>query len=273
MGSLQAERWLPGVGRAQTAPLRLVCLPFAGGGAHAFHRVNSRLGREVEALTVQLPGREQRLAEAPFRSVPALLDALDHFVTPVLRRGPFAVWGHSLGAKLAFEWTRALVAQGCAPQVLIVSGCPAPSQPSVRERLTDLDDEAFIHEIWRLEGTPREALENRELMQLVLPFLRADYALSEDYVPASLAALPVPVVAWGGLRDPEATPDEIEAWRAHTSTSFRSRFFSGSHFFFNEDPGRVAEELRTVLSEGSPSGGDHVQQARAETRALVRPGL
>jgi len=254
MSSRQAERWLPGVSRAQGALRRLICLPFAGGGAHAFQRVNARLGREVEALTVRLPGREQRLAEAPFRSVPALLDALNHFVTPALSGAPFAVWGHSLGAKLAFEWTRTLVARGCAPAVLIVSGCPGPAQPSVRKRLSDLDDERFMHEIGRLEGTPREALENRELVRLVLPFLRADYALSEDYAPGSLAALPVPLVAWGGLRDPEATPEEVEAWRAQTSVEFRSRFFPGSHFFFNEAPELVVEELTAVLSSASASG-------------------
>jgi medium-chain acyl-[acyl-carrier-protein] hydrolase len=219
------------------ARVRLLCFPYAGGGASAFRGWSSLLPAELEVCPVQLPGREARLREPALRDLPAAI-ALLREETRTLRRGRFAFFGHSLGALLAFELTRALRRAGePAPTHLFVSGCGAPHvhEPESRS-LSDLSDEAFVAALRGFAGTPEAVLDNRELLTLVLPTLRADFALRDGYRCADEPPLALPITALGGEDDPHVSLHALGAWRVHTSRSFSLQRFPGGHFFFRDQP-------------------------------------
>lgn len=225
--------------------LRLVCLPYAGGGALIFRRWADVLPPEVEVVPVQLPGREWRLRERPFNRLDAMVDALvsewDRIEGP-----PFAIFGHSMGALVGFELARALRREGrTGPQHLIVSGHSAPQLLDRSDRhLLGASDEEFVDRLRNLSGTPPEILENRELMDILLPVLRADFELCDTYHHAPDAPLECPLTALAGLDDPLVPPDRMEPWAEHTAASFSLRVLPGGHFFINESTDLV---LRAVL--------------------------
>jgi nonribosomal peptide synthetase protein BlmIV len=251
--SLLVEPWCPEASGSSANALRLFCFPHAGGSAAVYRSLSRELSGNIQVCPVELPGRERRGAEAPFRNARALVDALVHFLRFELEKGPFALFGHSMGARVAFELTRALARAGVSsPRALIVSGCPAPELVDPRPKLAALPRERFIAALRELNGTPREVLENEELMQLLLPRLRADYALSEGYELDDLTAVDVPLLAVGGSDDPEASVAELEAWRARTSRNFTLRMLPGDHFFLHTARSELAAVLRRELEPFCP---------------------
>jgi medium-chain acyl-[acyl-carrier-protein] hydrolase len=185
----------------------------------------------VEVCPVQLPGRETRFREPAFTRLPALVEALAESLRPHLDR-PFAFFGHSLGALVAFELARRLCGGGGPdPVQLFVSGCVAP-QTRKRERfIHSLPAAEFRQELRCLNGTPVAVLDNEELLDLLLPTLRADFALWETSTYVAGPPLSCPVCAWGGLEDDAVNPRDLGAWRELTTGPFRLRMVPGNHFF------------------------------------------
>lgn len=224
------SRWLPRSPR-ETPGLRLFAFPWAGGGATVFQTWASGLPADVELLPVQLPGREERLGEPAFERIEPLVEATRQALAPHLDV-PFAFYGHSMGALVAFELTRALRRRGGPmPARLMVSGRRAPHLPVPRPHLHALPDAEFLAGLRRLQGTDDAVLESSELMALVLPTLRADFAVCETRVHAEEPPLDLPITAFGGVSDREAGFADVAAWRHHTRGGFRSRMFPGHHFF------------------------------------------
>lgn len=213
------------------ARLRLFCFPYAGGGASLFRDWQDFLPRQVEVCPVQLPGRESRIGEAPFTSMePLVLRMVEELET--LRDPPFALFGHSLGALIVFELARALRRFGLpSPVRLFVSGHRAPQLPHADPPIHQLPDSEFLAELGELSGTPGEVLQDPELMELLLPLLRADFAIAETYTYADEAPLDCPVAVFGGRDDEQASRDELQAWRAQTRDSFSLHLLDGDHFF------------------------------------------
>ncbi len=175
------------------ARARLFCLAHAGGGASFFRPWAAALPSHIELCAVQLPGREQRFAEPCFEALEPLLDALIPALTPLFD-WPFALFGHSLGALVAFELARRLEAAGTPPLGLAASAFRAPHLPAER-RLSELPDTEFVAEIAGLGGMPGELLDHPELLETILPALRADFAIAERYRFAPGPKLAVPVAA------------------------------------------------------------------------------
>ena len=174
--------WLLNPAPKPGARLRLYCFPYAGAGASALHAWAKTLPREIEPLLVQLPGRESRLREAPFENMPALLDALAGALLPALR-APYALFGYSLGALVAFEFARRLQQQSApAPLRLLAAARRAPHLPNPDPPISQLPAEDFAAAVQRrYNGIPQVIWENPELLGLFLPTLRADIALGENY--------------------------------------------------------------------------------------------
>jgi medium-chain acyl-[acyl-carrier-protein] hydrolase len=216
-----------------SAPLRLFCFPYAGGGANIYRPWPDALSPYVEVYAVQPPGRGGRLREVPFSRLGPVLDALAREIRPYLDK-PFAFFGHSMGAITSFELALRLQAEGGRlPFHLYVSGRAAPHMHAEGRATYALPDDEFIEELRRLNGTPKELLDNPELMQLMLPLLRADFALCQTYEPTPAARLACPVTAFGGLQDSHAGKEEMQGWGVYTDSDFVVRMLPGDHFFLH----------------------------------------
>jgi len=230
-----AAAWFPGV-EAVTGP-RVFSFPNAGGGAPAWG--GSFL------VPVRLPGRESRLAEAPFERMQPLIAALASAIEPYLDR-PFAFFGHSMGAVVAFELARELRLRGRPrPRMLIASGARAPRYRLGHIPPPDPSDEQLLADLRRLSGTPAELLEDRATLRAVLPALRADASLYRHYVYRTEPPLDTPIRAYGGLDDPNITREHLEAWAGETTASFALRRFPGGHFYWQDH----REELLAAIEQ------------------------
>lgn len=231
--SIKTNSWLANSSLNPKTKLRLFCSPYAGGSSLVFRDWHKTLPRAVEICPIQFPGRGSRLREAPFTRLSALVPALAEAIRPQLET-PFVFFGHSMGAIINFELARYLRKEyGLTPLHLFVSGRRAPQVP-LREPVThDLPEPEFLVELARLNGTPSEVLQNLELMQLILPILRADFALCETYTYVDEPPLDCPISAFGGLRDRKVTRQDLEEWRVQTSSSYLLRMLPGDHFFLN----------------------------------------
>ena len=191
----------------------LFCLPYAGGGAGVFRQWQTSFPPTVDVQPVQLPGRENRIAE------PARVDP-DEIADAIIRRADrrYAIDGHSMGARLGFEWSgrRAAAVPGC-PERLYVGGCCPPDLTESIVRLARLDNEAFVQGLVELGGTPSGMLDLPEVRELVLPPLRADFAWLDGYRYLDEPPLGVPIVGFAGAADRSVDPAQMAGWAAHTT--------------------------------------------------------
>nr|BBH87125.1 thioesterase [Thermosporothrix sp. COM3] len=232
------------------ARLRLFCFPYAGGSAAIYRTWPELFPPDIEVCPVQLPGRENRLFEEPFSALPPLVEELGKVLKPFLDR-PYAFFGHSMGALISFELTRLIRRQGeqQEPVHLYVSGHRAPHLPDPLPPCYHLPTEAFLEELKRLKGTPEEVLRTPELLELLLPLLRADFAVSETYRYTEGQPLACPVTALGATHDSEVSTDELHAWEKQTSSHFEIHLFPGDHFFLHTEEQAVIELLQNKLRE------------------------
>jgi surfactin synthase thioesterase subunit len=213
--------------------LRLFCLPYAGGGASIYRLWSRFLPEEVEVCPLALPGREQRIQEPAFTTMGALVVKLADVLRPHLDI-PFAIFGHSMGGLISFELVRQLRRQGLPlPERLFVSAQRAPHLPLHRESFYQLPDAEFRASLYSMGGTPQAVLQNEELMQLMLPMLRADFTLYDTYVYTPEAPLSCPISAFYGEQDPLVTVREVGAWRDQAGGAFSLRSVPGDHFFLH----------------------------------------
>jgi surfactin synthase thioesterase subunit/glycosyltransferase involved in cell wall biosynthesis len=239
-----AAAWFPGADAAKG--VRLFCFPHAGGGAAAFSAWRQRL---PGVCPVRLPGRESRAAEAPFERMAPLVEALAAAVQPYLDR-PFALFGHSMGAAVAFELARKLHRLGLPrPCLLIASAARAPQFRRGYTPPPAPSEAQFLEELRRLDGLPAEALDNPELLRAILPALTADAALYRNYVYAGDAPLDCPIRAYGGSDDPNVRFEHLEAWAGQTTASFAVRLFPGGHFFTHAGQEAVLNALAEDLEQ------------------------
>jgi len=230
------------------ARVRLFCFHHAGGGAATFRPWASALPDHVELCAVQLPGRANRLREPVVSSIPGLVEAL----VPVIRDWsdrPFVFFGHSMGAVLAAEVTRALMASAAPlPAHVVISSRRPVHVPSDEPTLHDLDDDAFVRETnRRYGGIPQEVIADRDVLGLLLPGLRADMRALETYRPAQGPQLRSPVTVYGGQDDPIVPPAHLAAWEEETAGAFRLRLFPGTHFYLTAAMADVLADLTRIV--------------------------
>jgi medium-chain acyl-[acyl-carrier-protein] hydrolase len=213
------------------AQLRLFCFPYAGGGASMYYTWPDELPAGVEVCAINLPGREARLAEPPITRLDPLVRALADALAPALT-GRFAFVGHSLGSLVAFELTRELVRRRAPQPVhLLLSGRPAPQIPNHEPRIHALPDAQFIEGVRRYNGMPEDVLRNPELLELVLPVLRADFAINETYEYRPGPPLACPISAFGGTEDADIPEAALAAWSEQTNGPATHQMFPGDHFY------------------------------------------
>lgn len=254
-----AATWIARQSAQGECRLRLYCFPYAGGGTQIYRGYAQLLPPGIEVCMVQLPGRERRFGEP----APTSVDESVRGLLPVMRAEtdlPWAFFGHSLGALIAYELARALRTEGLpSPRHLFVSAHRAPHLPDSNPPIHDLPDGEFIEELTKLNGTPAEVFESPELVELMLPLLRADFAAAETYLYADEQPLECPITALGGESDPLVSVSEIEGWREQTTAAFNPHILEGDHFFLQQSQTQFLQILNnvlgTVLSE-LPGCGD-----------------
>jgi pyochelin biosynthesis protein PchC len=244
----QGQLWFRRYAPADGAAVRLVCFPHAGGSASYFMPVAQALAPSVDVLAVQYPGRQDRLREPCVDSVHELA-RLSALALQDTDDRPVALFGHSLGALVAYEVARSLTGtRAGSPVHLFVSGRRAPSSHR-DESLHRMGDDAIIAEVRALGGTSQQILADPELRDMVLPALRGDYKAVETYRHVPGAPVRCPVTALTGDRDPKTTVDEAAAWEAHApADAFELLVFGGGHFFLNSRADEVIASLRERLS-------------------------
>ena len=245
--------WLACIQTNPHAKLRLFCLPYAGGSTAIYRPWMMQLPKAVEVWSIQLPGRAMRIREEPITDMKTLVGKIALAMADYLDK-PFVVFGHSMGSRIGFELSRKLRRNGLAQPVrLFASGSSAPHFPDPDPPIHALPDVEFLTEVRRFNGMPPEALESPELLELLLPSLRADFALCETYVYYDESPLDHSVSAYGGLFDTDVTREGLEAWAEQTTDQFTMRMFPGDHFFLQTAQNlflqMLNEELHQILGE------------------------
>jgi pyochelin biosynthesis protein PchC len=246
LGNTEDDSWIR-VHREAPEGMRLFCFPHAGGAASYFYSWSRSLPRDIEVLALQYPGRQDRGSEPCVRTIPELADRIHAAIRPRLGE-PYAFFGHSMGAILAFEVARRIARQeGAAPAHLFVSGRRAPSLVR-HEELHRASTAAFVAEMRALGGTDPRILADEELLNLVLPTVRADYRAIETYRYDAAPPLSCDITALVGDSDPRASVDDAAAWSGHTLGRFDMRIFPGGHFYLDDCRAGVSDVISSVLS-------------------------
>ncbi|MGH9971827.1 MAG: thioesterase II family protein [Pyrinomonadaceae bacterium] len=246
-GNRIVSPWLVRYGALPRPRLRLFCFPYAGGAAHVFRQWPQKLGPDVEICAVEPPGRGTQMREKPFMNLFDLVAAAAPVLAPYMDC-PFAFFGHSMGAMISFELARHLrKTGGKEPAHLFLSGCRSPQLAHTRAVTYDLPEPEFVEDLRQLKGTPAEVLEHSELLQLMLPLLRADFAITQTYRYVEEAPLSCPLTIFGGLEDDEATGENLGPWRELTTGAFCLHMLPGDHFFLHTSQDLLFEIVRREL--------------------------
>lgn len=258
--TLPYSPWLRAPAAAPGARVRLVCFPHAGGAASFFRDWPRRLGPGTEVYAVRYPGREDRIAEPLARTMEELTVPLADALAPLFDR-PVVFFGHSMGASVAYDTALRLADRGAGtPAGLMVSGRAAPHRLTATG-LADRGDDALIADVRRRGGPLAEALDHPDLLELVLPAIRADYRLLDGYAPtARLRTLDTAVTAYYGEHDPHVSPESVRAWSAVSPDRFASRGFDGDHFYLVPHATALTDDLAGRLT--SPTPHPHLERTR-----------
>ncbi|RKI20294.1 thioesterase [Corallococcus sp. AB030] len=241
------SRWLVRPVPRPGARVRLFFLPFAGGGASVFRTWHRDLPESVEGCALELPGRGARIRELPSLRLEPLVQGLADTLEPLLDR-PFALFGHSMGGLISFELVRELRRRHAPlPCHLFISAFAAPQHSRWSPQVHLMSNEEFLQFLVRLEGTPPEVLASPGLMDMLMPIIRADWAVIESYTYRREAPLPVPLTVLGGEDDKAVARVALEEWAEQTRESFTLEMFPGGHFFPRTSAEPLLQLFRRVL--------------------------
>lgn len=229
------------------AQLVLFLFHYSGGSASQFRHWSKDLNDIINPIGIQLPGRENRFKDPLFFHSREVVEELIK-VFPKNFDKSFILFGHSMGATLAFEFARMLEKNNYSGlHHLIVSGRGAPHVPSGNKKLYNLSKEEFVQELLKYNGLPEMVLESDELLDLFIPTIQADFSISDNYQYFPTPPLSCPITAFGGIDDPYVSEDKIRAWQQHTTSHFNIHMFDGDHFFLTKNAStQVVNQLNQI---------------------------
>ena len=230
-----------------TIKMRLFCFHHAGGTGSFFKGWKDFFPPEIEIVAIQLPGREARLSESFLTNIDDVIEGVIYSFSKYQDR-PFIFFGHSLGGFISFEIVRRLRRLDlCIPKYLIISGQTAPQLPPEKEILHILQDHEFIEALNKYGGMPEEILRNEELMEVLLPRLRADFTISETYNYIEEPPVNCSILVLGGRNDSTVDHKELIAWGNQTTKKCLIKLFPGGHFFINSFQKLIFRTLENII--------------------------
>jgi medium-chain acyl-[acyl-carrier-protein] hydrolase len=237
--------WLVALNAPVAPRAQLICLPFGGGSSSAFRAWAALFPAHVQLSAVDLPGRAARFAEPALTAIDQVIAGLGSLPDFSL---PTVLFGHSLGALLAYEWLSHLYESGRQlPVHLVVSGRGPPQTPRTRAPIHHLPDAEFLTEVRRYQGMPDAVLQHQELVELMLPILRADFTITERYQHRPRGALPVSMLILGGEHDPMVDVTQLHAWRSLSAHASQVETFPGGHFYLDQHCAAIVGRLLSLL--------------------------
>jgi surfactin synthase thioesterase subunit len=232
-----------------TASKTLICLPYAGGSASIYTSWADFLPNHVELVSIQPPGRANRMMETAIDNMAELVSELSLAITSIIQK-PYVIFGHSLGSRVAFELIRSLKdLNQRQPDHFIASGNRPPHLQMQEKRLSELPKEKFFEELVNLDGTPREILQNQKLMALYEPILRADFKIGDDYRYQSEKKLECPTSIFGGLDDTGVSLEHLHQWQIHFDLPINIQQFNGDHFYLDNARDELLMSINKILEE------------------------
>lgn len=226
--------------------IKLFCLPYAGGSAAVYKKWKKYLHNSIELIPVELSGRGKRFGEGAYNSIDEASEDVFKSIREHDDQTEYAVFGHSMGSLIAYELYYKIIKYQHKPPIhMFFSGFRAPDQPSNKPPIYDLPDKSFTEEFFKLGGTPRELIENEELLSIFLPILRGDYKIVEkyDYIQRE-EKINTDITVFYGNED-DLTNERVNQWSKHTKKIFKSYCFNGNHFFIHD----YTEEIVNIINK------------------------
>lgn len=230
------SKWFIPYSYSPAAKLNLFCLHHAGGSAAFYNAWPKHLSHMVNVIAIQLPGRESRYGEPFATSIKQIVSELAKYDAAFAEK-PYAIFGHSLGALIGFSLARELTCtRKLMPQFFISSAHPAPRKKPLPDMLHGLSDGPFVQKIVdRYGGISDDVLNNKELLDFLLPRFRADIFLSESHLSQVIKPVPFPIVVFHGIHDKSVSQAGIQAWENETEDQLRIHYFEGEHFYVESE--------------------------------------
>ncbi|MGD0068425.1 MAG: alpha/beta fold hydrolase [Streptosporangiaceae bacterium] len=246
--SIESSAWIRRYYPSGESTVRLVCFPHAGGSASYYHPVSERFAPAIDVIALQYPGRQDRRHELCIRDIDVLADRITEQLS-LLGNKPTVLFGHSMGATLAFEVAWRLECRGFdAPLSVIVSGRRAPTI-NRGETVHLRNDAGLLAEVRLLNGTDSAILDDEEILRIALPAIRGDYEAIETYSYVPGRMLSCPITALTGDSDPKTPVAEADEWRLVTRGPFRIKVFSGGHFYLAQNAPAVNDEIAADIEQ------------------------
>lgn len=249
------SKWIVITKVSENVDFRLFCFSYAGGTAATFRNWQDRLGCNVEVVSIQLPGRANRFGEQAFTEMEPLIEELYEVVSSYLDK-PYAFFGHSLGSRIAFQLAVECVRKRARlPVHFIASASRGPHLPIGIGDIYKLPDEQFLAEMGKLNGTPQEILENKELMRILTPQLKADFCLAYKYQYGGDIKLDIPISVFSGKEDTDISYNDLNEWGKNFVGQPDISMFEGGHFFIDDEDSDIVEKVKSIVHKEMAATG------------------
>lgn len=230
--------------------MKLFCFPYAGGSSAIFNKWENYIKSDIEIKAIELAGRGKRISEDHYNDFNEVIeDVFSLIIDEIKSNDEYAFFGHSMGAKIAYELTQEILVRGLpGPEHIFFSGRGAPYILGKDEKeYHKLSDEEFKEEVIKLGGTPKEFFDHPELLEVFLPMLKSDFKLAaRDILDKEIIPLPFDITVFLG-KDEELTPEQIDSWKKYTSGNCTVHYFNGGHFFINEKVEEVVGKINNTI--------------------------